>query len=140
MPVPHAIESGDNFSFEVVQPAWVRLVPRHTFECDCSKHSRREGLFACRSHLRIDRWSTKVAWRRLVVAASNKRGGCDNDNQACNHGVGRQHFSGPFAVTAIDTWHARDLRRRFAATFGNQQQIVRSDPLGPAHELDRQLG
>ena len=110
-------------SLELVEPAWVRLVPRHTFECDCSKHSRREGLFACRSHSRIDRRSAKVAGRRLVVAASNEHGGCDYDNQACKHGVGRQHFSGPFAVTAIDTWHARDVRRGLAATFGNQQQI-----------------
>ena len=111
-------------SLQLVEPAGVRLAPCHTLKRDCSKHLCREGLFACREHLRIDRRSAKIAGRRLVVAASNEHGGRDNDNQARKHGVGRQHFSGPFAVTAIDTWHARDVRRRLAATFGNQQQIV----------------
>ena len=136
MPVPHAIESGDNFSLEVVESAGVRLVPRHPLERDCSKHSGREGLFACRLHSMIDRRSANVAGRGLVAAARSNHSGCDNDNQARKHGVDRQQFSGSLAVTAIDTWHARDLRCGLAATFGNQQQIV---PLRPAHQLDRQL-
>jgi hypothetical protein len=59
MPVPHAIVSGDNSSLELVEPAGVRLVPRHPLERDCSKHFGHEGLFACRLRSMIDRRSAK---------------------------------------------------------------------------------